>query len=139
MSMRLSQNLDNEIFYRMLVRSVTEVFPEVTLWSFEEGVDVIAADWEFSTVTNRSDLIDPRVFGEMDDWFLMGRQEVRQYVEGYPPVTDDRPRLEYFLLARLRRAWPDGTPYEVDERRNRRFLVANRVPMKRYLQEVDAR
>lgn len=139
MYMRLSQTVDNEVFYRMLVRSIAEVFPEVTLWSFEDGVDVIAAAWEFRTVTNRNDLIDPRVFGEMDDWFLMGRNEVKRYVEGYPPVTDDRPRLEYFLLTRLRGSWPDGTPYEVDEKRNRRFLLANRVPMKWYLREIDAR
>jgi spermidine synthase len=134
--MRLSQTLDNEVFYRMLVRSISDVFSEVTLWTLAEGVDIIAADQPFETVTEHPDLISGDVFGELDDLFLMGREEVDRYVAGYPPITDDHPRLEYYLLARLRGAWPDGTPYLVNLRRNREYLLENRVPLRKHLLEL---
>jgi spermidine synthase len=134
--MRLSNTVDNEIFYRMLVRSIAEVFPEVTLWSFENGIDVIAANWRFSTLTYRDDLIDGAISGQLDDWFLMGRPGVDQYVAGVDLVTDDRPRLEYYLLARLFGVWPDGTPHLTDVKATRQELQANRVPLASYLTEV---
>ena len=134
--MRLAQTLDNEVFYRMLVRAIADVFPEVTLWTFDNGVDVIAANWKFETVTRRDDLIDGDVFGEMDDWFLIGRPQVDEYVAGYPPITDDQPRLEYYLLSRLRGVWPNGTRYLVNVKENRDHLIEHDVPMQSYLREV---
>ena len=134
--MRLSNTVDNEVFYRMLVRSIAEVFPEVTLWSFENGVDVVAANWMFSALTERDDLIDGGISGELDDWFLMGLPDVDRYVAGVESVTDDRPRLEYYLLARLFGAWPDGTPYLTDPKATRQQLQANRRPLASYLNEI---
>lgn len=60
------------------------------------------------------------------------------YVAGVEPVTDDRPRLDYYLLARLFDAWPDGTPYLTDVKATRQELLAHRQPLASYLAEIRA-
>jgi spermidine synthase len=100
---RFSGEPDSEAFYPELLRSISDVFPEVTVWAFlRRGMDVIASDRPLRTFSTSSDLIDPQIASVAPNTFLFGRAEVDAYVEHVLPVTDDRPSLEFNILSRWR-------------------------------------
>jgi spermidine synthase len=100
---RFSGEPDSEAFYPELLRSIADVFPEITVWAFlSRGVDVIAADHPLQTFTTSEDRIEKRIAGVAPNTFLFGRAEVDEYVKNARPVTDDRPALEFNILSRLR-------------------------------------
>jgi len=98
---RLSTNVESEILYKALMRSIADVFKEVTIWRFlEGGVDIIASDSPLNLLHNDRQLISQRVFERAHLYFECGRKEVDAYTTEMPPVTDNKPFLEYHLLER---------------------------------------
>lgn len=106
----LQQQPDN--LTRGMIASLLEVFPEVTLWipSDYEAVLVasdrpLAADWqrwtaawaEPSVARSLADVGFPSPYALLGT-FVADTGSLRQYVRGYPAITDDQPRLEYFLF-----------------------------------------
>lgn len=100
---RFSGEPDSEAFFPELLRSISDVFPEVTVWAFlGRGLDVIAADHRLQKFTTSAERIESRIAGLAPRTFLFGRAEVDVYVKDAQPVTDDRPALEFNILSRLR-------------------------------------
>jgi spermidine synthase len=100
---RFSGEPDSEAFYPELLKSIADVFPEVTVWSFlRTGLDVIASDRPLSTFHTNPALIEPVIAAYAPRAFVFGRQDVDRYVEGAQSITDNRPVLEYNLLSRFR-------------------------------------
>ncbi|MDP6110477.1 MAG: hypothetical protein QGG53_01305 [Planctomycetota bacterium] len=98
---RLSTNVESEILYKGLMRSIAEEFEDVTIWRFlQGGVDIIASDKPLNRLHNDRRLISLRVYERAHLYFECGRKEVDAYVADVPAVTDDRPFLEYHLLER---------------------------------------
>jgi spermidine synthase len=100
---RFSGEPDSEAFYPELLKSIADVFPEVTVWSFlRTGLDVIASDRPLTTFHTNPALIEPVIAAYAPRAFVFGRQDVDRYVEGARSITDDRPILEYNILSRFR-------------------------------------
>jgi spermidine synthase len=98
---RLSTNVESEILYKALIRSIADVFKDVTIWRFlQGGVDIIASDKPLNLLHNDRQLISQRVFERAHLYFECGKKEVDAYTAQMPPVTDNRPFLEYHLLER---------------------------------------
>lgn len=132
---RFSTNVDSELFYKALLRSISDVFKDVTVWNFlAGGMDVIASDEPLKVLHGRSELIDPQLFEMAENYFICGQREVAEYVEGVAPVTDDRPLLEYHLLRRLAAKCGHGPPW-LGAGRNREELLSLKRPMADYIRK----
>ena len=132
---RFSANVDSELLYKALLRSISDVFADVTVWSVVSGgVDVIASDAPLKVLHGRPELIDLELFATAEQYFVCGRREVARYVAGVPAVTDDRPLLEYHLLRRM--AAKQGYDYPwLGAGRNREELMSLKRPMWDYIRK----
>jgi hypothetical protein len=78
---RLSTNVESEILYKGLMRSIAEEFEDVTIWRFlQGGVDIIASDKPLNRLHNDRRLISLRVYERAHLYFECGRKEVDAYV-----------------------------------------------------------
>jgi spermidine synthase len=115
-----TQNVEDS---QSLVRSFLDVFPHVTAWSTEfhevllvGSVGPIEIDGahvagRFAEASIRSALSEVGIESPeaLLATFLTGRQGLETFVEKAPPVTDDRPRIEYAAWTRrgeIRRLLP---------------------------------
>jgi spermidine synthase len=99
---RFSGEPDSEAFYPELLKSIADVFPEVTVWSFlRTGLDVIASDRPLTTFHTDRTLIEPVIAAYAPRAFVFGRRGVDAYTAGAHSITDDRPVLEYNILSRF--------------------------------------
>lgn len=126
---RFSGEPDSQAFYPELLRSISEVFPEVTVWSFlRHGLDVIASERPLDLFTTSAERIDPGIAALAPLTFLFGRPEVDRYVKGVEPVTDDRPSLEFNILSR----WREDR-FDTLRERNLRRIRELRRPFRDYI------
>ena len=127
---RFSGEPDSEAFYPELLKSIADVFPEVTVWSFlRTGLDVIASDRPLATFHTDPALIEPVIAAYAPRAFVFGRRDVERYVEGARNITDDRPILEYNILSRLRE-----DRFDEARQRNLKRLRELRKPFGDYIQ-----
>jgi spermidine synthase len=106
----LEQQPDN--LTRGLIASLLEAFSEVTLWipSDYEAILVasdrpLAVDWarwqqgwaQPPVARSLMDVGFTSPYGLLGT-YVAGTQALRRYVQGYPAITDDHPRVEYFLF-----------------------------------------
>ena len=132
---RFSTNVDSELFYKALLRSISDVFEDVTVWNFlAGGMDVIASDAPLQVLHGQPELIDPDLLVMAEKFFVCGGREVAKYVEGVAPVTDDRPLLEYHLLRRLAAKCGYGSPW-LGAGRNQEELMSLKRPMEDYIRK----
>ena len=104
----------NEEDARALVRSFLDVFPDVSLWTTEAHETLLVGSREplvIDATTLAARFAQPevrRVLGEVGiadpaallATYVTDRAGLEAFVAGAPPVTDDRPRLEYAGLMR---------------------------------------
>ncbi|MFL5343313.1 MAG: fused MFS/spermidine synthase [Hyalangium sp.] len=106
----LEQQPDN--LTRGMIASLLEAFSEVTLWIPSDYEAILVAsdrpltvDWE----RWQHEWAEPRVARSLTDvgftspygllgTYVAGTEALRRYVQGYPAMTDDHPRVEYFLF-----------------------------------------
>ncbi len=132
---RFSKNVDSELFYKALLRSISDVFADVTVWNFlVGGMDVIASDAPLQVLHGQPELIDSDLFATAEQYFVCGGREVTKYVAGVAPVTDDRPLLEYHLLRRMAAKRGHGHPW-LGAGRNREELLSLKRPMADYIRK----
>jgi len=122
--------------YRMLIASFASVFPHTSLWFLgTEGIligsmdslriDIDALKQRMSADGVRDDLTKISLAGpeRLVSCFLMGEQQIREYVKGVPVISDDMPRIEFSaphnLVRPLNRSWLE----------NMEGLLARRVPV----------
>ena len=106
----LEQQPDN--LTRGLIASLLESFSEVTLWipsdyeailvASDQPIHVDWARWEREwaqpgVARSLSDVGFTSPYGLLGT-YVAGTEELRRYVKGYPAMTDDAPRVEYFLF-----------------------------------------
>ena len=106
----LEQQPDN--LTRGLIASLLEAFSEVTLWIPSDYEAILVAsdrpltvDWtrwqqewgQPSVARSLTDAGFTSPYGLLGT-YVAGTQALRRYVQGYPPMTDDHPRVEYFLF-----------------------------------------
>ncbi|HEV8630686.1 MAG TPA: hypothetical protein VGV61_10245 [Thermoanaerobaculia bacterium] len=103
--------------FSMLLRSITDAFPYVAgVGGLQPiGMHILASEHPIALdqARLRARLQDSRVLHDVDEWehvplgwFLALRPIDPRSVEAFPPVTDDRPRLEFDLI----RLWRAGVP-----------------------------
>lgn len=94
---------------RSLVRSFLDVFPTATLWTtelhemlligsltpMELNVDTISQRFEQPSVNAALKEVGIASPAALLATWVTGREGLEQYAEGAPPVTDNRPRIEY--------------------------------------------
>ncbi|QRN98833.1 fused MFS/spermidine synthase [Archangium violaceum] len=145
----LQQQPDN--LTRGMVASLLEAFPEVTLWipsdyeavlvASDRPLAVDVAGWEArwtqaSVARSLADVGFTSPYGLMGT-YVAGTEALRRWTQGYQPVTDDEPAVEYFLFnadkpfdpeAMLALAQPPALvrAEQLDARRLSRELEANR-------------
>ncbi len=99
---------------RSLVRSVLDVFPHVTLWTTELHEMLLVGSREPIALDARrvaARFAQPTVAAALREvgiaspaallgTWVTDRAGLERYVDGAPPVTDDRPRIEYAGWAR---------------------------------------
>ncbi len=106
----LEQQPDN--LTRGMIASLLEAFAEVTLWIPSDYEAILVAsdkplnvDW----ARWRAQWAQPGVARSLGDvgftspygllgTYVAGTETLRQYAHGYPAMTDDHPRVEYFLF-----------------------------------------
>jgi spermidine synthase len=106
----LEQQPDN--LTRGMIASLLEAFSEVTLWIPSDYEAILVAsdrpltvDWE----RWQHEWSEPRVARSLTDvgftspygllgTYVAGTEALRRYAQGYPAMTDDHPRVEYFLF-----------------------------------------
>jgi hypothetical protein len=106
----LEQQPDN--LTRGLIASLLDAFSEVTLWIPSDYEAILVAsdrpltvDWtrwqqgwgQPSVARSLTDVGFTSPYGLLGT-YVAGTQALRRYVQGYPPMTDDHPRVEYFLF-----------------------------------------
>lgn len=87
--------------YKMLMRTFVSVFPYTTLWG--DGSLMLGSLKPFTL--SRSSYEARRVHFEQFPWdiatlkriYIAGPDEIRDFVGSGPMLTDDQPRIEYFL------------------------------------------
>ena len=92
---------DTATEYKMLMRTFISVFPYTTLWG--DGSLMLGSLKPFTL--SRSSYEARRVNFEQFPWdiatlkriFIAGPEEIREFVGDGPLLTDDQPRIEYFL------------------------------------------
>ncbi|MGQ0734472.1 MAG: fused MFS/spermidine synthase [Acidobacteriota bacterium] len=100
----LQWNGGEGVVYRMILRTFMAVFPNTTLWA--DGTLMLGSVEPFSVSRRRYEdrRGDPQVRA-LFDWdydtllqtYFAGPRELAAWVGDGPLITDDRPRLEYFL------------------------------------------
>lgn len=90
--------------YRLILRTFVSVFPHTTLWA--DGTLMLGSlePFEFSRRTYERRYRDP-AFRELFDWdydriastYLAGPAQIAAWLGEGPILTDDKPRIEYFL------------------------------------------
>lgn len=105
----LTQNAMTDSEFRMLVRSLVDVFPHSSLWycnpehfcliGLLEPTQIDLADWQrrmtapaIARDLEDSNLDDPYVLATR---YMFGEEALREYVRGAPLNTDDRPLIEF--------------------------------------------
>ena len=135
---RFSMNVDSEILYKALLRSIADVFQDVTVWDFiGGGLDIVASDRQLSVLHGGPELISDEMFARAHRYFLCGREEVAVYTNEVPAVTDDMPVLEYHLLLRWAAARGEGYPWD-GPRHNRDEIMGLTRPMAAYIRREPA-
>ncbi|MEO7134471.1 MAG: fused MFS/spermidine synthase, partial [Vicinamibacterales bacterium] len=92
---------DSETEYKLLMRTFVSVFPYTTLWG--DGSLMLGSMQPFTL--SQSAYEARRVTFEQFPWdiatlkriFIAGPEDIRAFVGDGPVLTDDKPRIEYFL------------------------------------------
>jgi spermidine synthase len=95
--------------FRALIKSFTVVFPDVSLWYLApdrallvgsrttQRYDLCQLDENFATLTGKEDLAltDIHDLESLLGHLLLNDRKIRQYVEGVPENTDNRPWIQF--------------------------------------------
>lgn len=145
----LEQQPDN--LTRGMIASLLEAFSEVTLWIPSDYEAILVAsdrpltvDWE----RWQREWAEPPVARSLMDvgftspygllgTYVAGTEALRRYVQGYPAMTDDHPRVEYFLFNADRPFHPEDL-LALSESPKPRLTRADGLEAQQLSRELDA-